>query len=333
MNPVLRLARAALDTAREAALLCLTLFKVMIPIIVGVKILSELDLIRYLAEPLAPVMGLMGLPGATGLVWATAMLNSIYSGIIVYLSLAQDVPLTAAQMTVLCSVLLVAHNLPVEVGIARRSGPRFLFQLAARVAGALALGMLLHHFYSAFGLLQEPARVLLSQDPARTASGASLASWALGEARNLASIAGVVLALVAVMRVLTAIRAVELINAALRPVLRMLGIGPKASAITVIGLTLGLAYGGGLIIREAQSGVVDRRDVFFSLTLMGLCHSLIEDTLLMVMLGGHLSGILWGRLAFSLLATALLVRATALLSPAFCDRHLWGRPAAAQTAA
>ncbi len=328
MNPFRALGAAALSTVKEAAQLCLTLFKIMIPIIVGVKILTELDLIRHLAAPMAPVMGLMGLPGTMGLVWATAMINSIYSGIIVFLSLTLDTPLSTAQMTVLCVVLLIAHNLPVEVSIARRSGPKFLFQAASRVVGALVLGMLLHQIYTRFHLLQEPAVVLFRQDPDRAAQGASLLSWALGEARNLASIAGVILALVVIMRILTATRAVELINGALRPVLRMLGIGPKASAITVIGLTLGLAYGGGLIIREAQSGEIAPKDVFSSLTLMGLCHSLIEDTLLMVMLGGHVSGILWGRLLFSLAATALLVRSTALLPPAFCARHLWGPPPA-----
>ena len=58
--------------------------------------------------------------------------------------------------------LLVAHNLPVELGIAKRSGPRLGFQLAARFFGALALGLLLHGVYDATGLLQEPAQVLLA---------------------------------------------------------------------------------------------------------------------------------------------------------------------------
>ncbi len=48
--------------------------------------------------------------------------------------------------------------------------------------------------------------------------------------------------------------------------------------------------------------------MFFSLTLMGLCHSLIEDTMLMVMIGAHLSGILWARLVFAILAVALVVK-------------------------
>lgn len=324
--------RAALDTVKEAARLSLTLFKIMVPIIVGVKVLTELDLVRHLAAPLEPVMGLVGLPGSMGLVWATAMINNIYSGIIVYLSLAGQAPLSVAQMTVLTTMILVAHNMLVEVSIARKSGPKFLFQTACRIGGALLLGFVLHRVYTGFDLLQEPAQVIFRQDPARAVRGGSLAAWAAGEALNLVSISGVILVLVAIMRLLTATRGLEMVNGLLRPVLRILGIGPKASAITVIGLTMGLAYGGGLIIQEAKSGSVNRRDVFAALTLMGLCHSIIEDTLLMVLMGGHLSGILWGRLAFSLAATALLVRAAALLPERFCDRHLWGDPAPAEQA-
>ncbi len=105
-----------------------------------------------------------------------------------------------------------------------------------------------------------------------------------------------------------------------------MGIGTKASAITVVGLTMGLTYGGGLIIHEARLGHIHERDVFYSLTLMGLCHGLIEDTLLMVMIGGHLSGLLWARLGFAFVAVSLIVRATARLSPGFCDHYLWARP-------
>jgi hypothetical protein len=71
---------------------------------------------------------------------------------------------------------------------------------------------------------------------------------------------------------------------------------------------------------------VHKKDVFYSMTLMGLSHALIEDTLLMIMVGGHLSGILWARLAFSLLAVTLLVKISARLPGAFCDRFLWGPP-------
>jgi hypothetical protein len=153
--------------------------------------------------------------------------------------------------------------------------------------------------------------------------GRSLTLQALGEARNLASIFCIITGLIGLMRLLQALRLLDLCNAALRPVLRLMGIGPRAATIAVVGLVLGLAYGGGRIIHEARTGQVEGRDVFAALTLMGLCHSLIEDTLLMSLVGGHVSGILWGRLLFSLVVTALLTRGVGRLSGQTARRFLW----------
>jgi hypothetical protein len=310
---------AAWDVLAQSVRVCRELFVVMIPVVIGVKVLQELGAVPWLAWPLTPLMSLVGLPPEMGLVWATALLNNIYSAIIVFLTL--NTTLTQAQMTVLATLILVAHNMPVELGIARKSGARLRFQILSRFVGALILGMLLNAAYHASGTLEGPAVVLFAHPQAD--ADPSLWLWAVGEARKLMSIALIITALMAVMRLLTAVGAIGLLNRLLRPVLALIGIGPAASGITVAGLTLGVAYGGGLIINEAQSGRVDKRDVFFSLTLMGLCHSLIEDTLLMAMLGAHLSGILWARLVFALAATALLVKCSARLAPGLADRLLW----------
>ncbi|EMG35883.1 hypothetical protein PCS_03366 [Desulfocurvibacter africanus PCS] len=303
---------------RDSLRISLELFKIMVPVVIAVKILQELGAIAWLARPLAPLMGLVGLPAETGLVWATAMLNNIYSGILVFASLPLAEPLSVAQVTVLSTMILVAHGLPVELRIAQRSGTRLGFQLGLRFLGALAFGAILHTTYSSLDVLQEPARMLW-QPAAQTDT--SLTAWAIGQTRNFASIFLIILGLVAFVRLLERIRATEAMNRVLGPLLRLLGIGPTASTITIVGLTMGLSYGGGLIIHEAKSGGVSKRDVFYAVSLMGLCHSLFEDTLLMMLLGAHTSGILWGRLLLSLAAVALLVRLTRRMAdPAFEKR-------------
>ncbi|GAF92804.1 unnamed protein product, partial [marine sediment metagenome] len=280
---------------RDALKVSFDLFKIMVPVIIVVKILQELDLIRYLAIPLGPVMNVVGLPGEMGLVWATAMLSNIYSSIIVLLSLVKDVPITTAQATILGTMILVAHNLPIELKIAQKSGPRLIFQAISRLGSAFLLGWFLKIVYSWFDLLQQPANILLTPKPENALNNESLTSWATGEVQKLFFIFLIILGLFFLLRMLEKLKIVDVINKILRPILKLMGIGPKASAITVIGNTMGIAYGGGLIINEARLGHIDKKDVFYSLTLMGLSHSLIEDTLLMVMIGGHLSGLLCAR--------------------------------------
>lgn len=304
------------DCLKNTVSVSLTLFRVMIPIIIVVKVLKELELIDFLAVPLAPVMGLVGLPASMGLVWATGLVNTVYSAMVVFVSLAPDAGLTQAQTTVLCTMLLIAHGLPVELKVAQQSGTSMRAQGALRVGGALLCGLGLHWIFQWTGALQGPSAVLFTpgEEPA------TLALWALGEARNLASIFCIILGLMLIMRLLDALRVTALLNWLLRPVLRRIGIGPSASTVTIVGLALGLSYGSGLIIHESRSGRIGGRDLFYSLTLMGLAHALIEDTMLMLLLGGHMAGVFWGRLAFSLLFMALLVRATAGLSDATFGR-------------
>jgi hypothetical protein len=156
--------------------------------------------------------------------------------------------------------------------------------------------------------------------------------WAIGQIQNLGSIFLIILGLLAFMKLATALRLTELCNHLLRPVLKIIGIGPSASTITVVGLSLGITYGSGLILHEISNGRVGRRDIFFSMSLMGMSHALIEDTLLMVMIGAHHSGILWVRLGFSLLMMAVLVRIVRGMSNERFDKLFMSRPARVKTA-
>ncbi|MBF0481017.1 MAG: hypothetical protein HQK81_08895 [Desulfovibrionaceae bacterium] len=301
----MRLAHAFAGLVRDAAKVSLTLYKILIPVIIGVKICTELNLVPYLAAPLAPAMELLGLPGAMGLAWATAMLSNLYAGMAVFVAvLPQTGALTQAQVTVLGVVMLFAHNLIQEGAVTKRCGAGFWTQNAIRFGGAFACGLILHWIFSAGGFLAAPVPVLWT--PAQDDSG--LFAWALGQAKNLGFIFCVITALMALMRTLTALGLSRFMEAALTPFLRLMGIGAKAATITIIGLTLGIGYGGGLIIHEVDQGAIPRRDVFASVTLMSLCHALIEDTILMTLIGSSPWGTLAARLTFSLAATAVLVR-------------------------
>ena len=324
MNKIYSVITECYDILKNSVNVSFSLFKIMIPIVIAVKILQEMNLIGYLATPLSPIMKLVGLPGEMGLVWATAMINNIYSGLIVFLNLAKDSPLSAAQTTILGTMILVAHAMPVELRVVQSSGPRLIFQAIIRFIGALTIGMILNFIYGHFNLLQGPAHIILTPDS--SAVHKTILMWALGEIKNLISIFCIITTLLALMRILSKLRILAAADFLLRPLLRLMGIGPKASALTVVGLTMGLSYGGGLIIHETKSGNIDKKDVFYSLTLMGLCHSLIEDTFLLLMIGGHISGLFWGRLIFSIIVVAILVQITKILPENFCDKFLWSVP-------
>ena len=132
----------------------------------------------------------------------------------------------------------------------------------------------------------------------------------------------IIIVLLVVLKILKMIGIERLIQATLRPILKLIGIGKQATTIALVGVTLGLAFGGGLLIKEAQSGKISKRDIFAAITLLGFFHSVIEDTLLVMLIGAHLSGILWFRLIFAMVMTWLMVKFMDNTSKEFQQRHL-----------
>lgn len=280
------------------------LLKIAIPVIILTKIGTELGLIDGLSVVLDPVMGLVGLPGSLGLVWATGLVTNIYAAMVVFFTLASGLELTVLQATVLCSMLLIAHSLPLEMAITKKAGGGFWVISTLRVGGALIYGMILFHLCSLFNIWQHEVSLIFTVEVA----GKSIVEWCIGQIYLLVTIVTIILCILIIMKILECLGILGWIERLLAPPLKFLGMSEKAAPITVIGIILGLSYGGSLIIQESISGRLGKKDVFYSLALMGLSHALIEDTLLMMTMGGKLAGIFWGRLLFSIFVIFLLVR-------------------------
>ena len=176
------------------------------------------------------------------------------------------------------------------------------FQFFLRLFSGILAAFLLHHLLDSLGLFQERATILLSAE----ATG-SWGAWLVQQMKTLAQMYVIICAVMLLQRFLDAFHISDWLGRVLGPILRMLGISPKAvSIIIIIGFTMGLLYGSGILIKNAQEGTLTPRDALCSISLLGLAHSLIEDTILLALLGGSLWGLLGFRLVFTLSAGALL---------------------------
>jgi len=314
-----RLTQIALVLVRETRDTSFTLFRIIIPVMILTKILQEVGAVEALGRMLAPLMELLGLPGSMALVWAAAMVTNLYGGMAAFAQLAPEAHLTAAQATVLTTMMLVAHALPVELRVAQKAGPRLRFMGLFRFIGALVIGGLLNLIYTRTGMLQQANVALWTPAPEQ----ASWWGWAIDQVRILAMMFLIILLLLTLLKTLKYLGVTEWLTRRLSPLLRAMGMGREAAPLTIIGMTMGIAYGGGLIIAEARAGHLKSRDIFFSLALLGLCHSLIEDTLLMISLGGHVSGVLFGRAIFAVGVVFLLVKALAAVPDPVFNRFFF----------
>lgn len=298
----------ARSLAKDTLLTSWELLKITIPIMILTRILEELGMIVVISRWLEPVMNLIGLPGELGLVWATAMLTTLYGGMAVFAALAPGLELTVAQVTVLCAAMLFAHSLPIELSISKKTGAPIAPIAAIRLIGAVVYCFFLSRLCLGLDLWQQAAPSIFA------VAGEHLShfGWALQQCRNVGLIITVIFCILLLMRILKAVGVIDLIERLLAPVLPHFGMGRQAAPITVVGMLLGIGYGGALIIREVAAGKMAKREIFNSMAMMALCHGLVEDTLVMFALGGKLAGILYGRIIFSLMVIFLMVRLRAI---------------------
>jgi spore maturation protein SpmB len=288
---------------REAVAICWTLFKVMIPIIVIVRVLTVMNWIAPLSALLAPFVQVLGLPSEMALVWMSALLTGIYGGIAVLNGVHLAVPLTTAQVTVLSVVMLFAHAFPIELTICKQSGFRFVPMFVIRFGVALLTGVLLNLVLNWGAWLQDPAVSFWSSSTPNGWLG-----WAHGEVLMLVKIFGIVLLLVFFLKLFRYLGGVAILETMMRPLLRFIGLSVDAIPVLMVGMLLGISYGGGLIINEAKSGVLSGRDLALSLVLMSLAHAVIEDTLILQMTGASIWGVLVVRVLVALVFVGVLAK-------------------------
>lgn len=299
-------------TLRRCRRLFLDLVKIMLPVMLAVKLAEEAGLIALTARGLDPLTQLIGLPLEAGIIWVTTALVGIYGGVAALIGLAGQMQLTEAQLSALCAMMLFAHSLPVEQAIVRRAGASFWLTTLLRAGTGLIYGAAIVAVSRLTGWLDQPASLQHLATPSGQDSG--WLDWAIGVAQSFAMIFAIILLLLILLDVLERSGITKRITRALEPLLRLSGLDAQVAPVTTVGVLLGLTYGGGLIIEQAREQNIPPRPRFLALAWLSLSHGLIEDTLLMLAMGGNLWIILVGRVLLTLLIVAALARLLQALS-------------------
>lgn len=71
----------------------------------------------------------------------------------------------------------------------------------------------------------------------------------------------------------------------LKPLLAPLRLPGDASIPVLAGLTVGLTYGAGVILQTAEEGRLNRNELTVVCVLLGVCHAIIEETILFTAVG------------------------------------------------
>ena len=282
--------------------ICIPLYKILIPFVFIIKVLEISGAIEFTAKILEPLMSFVGLTPELGLVFVTAFLINIYAALVLFVNILPGIDVSVAEITILTTMILVAHNLPIECTICKAAGISVIYTASLRLISAFVLGFILKLIYFNFGFLTETFQTFFTVKPPPENNW----YWFLDQFTTLVYIFFLVCLMATVLEMLKIIGVEKLFEKVFMPPLRLFGIQKEAMNIIIVGMFIGIQFGGGMLIKEVKKGTIDKQSIFLSVSLLNLLHAMIEDTILMALVGGHISGILIARVIFSLVLSYLI---------------------------
>ena len=282
--------------------ICIPLYKILIPFVFIIKVLEISGAIEFTAKILEPLMSFVGLTPELGLVFVTAFLINIYAALVLFVNILPGIDVSVAEITILTTMILVAHNLPIECIICKAAGISVIYTASLRLISAFVLGFILKLIYFNFGFLTETFQTFFTVKPPPENNW----YWFLDQFITLVYIFFLVCLMATVLEILKIIGVEKLFEKVFMPPLRLFGIQKEAMNIIIVGMFIGIQFGGGMLIKEVKKGTIDKQSIFLSVSLLNLLHAMIEDTILMALVGGHISGILIARVIFSLITCYII---------------------------
>ncbi|WP_110928487.1 nucleoside recognition domain-containing protein [Bacillus massiliglaciei] len=284
-----------------------TLGKVIFPVTLIVSVLQYTPVLPWVIDLIAPLMGLIGLSGDAAIPLVLGNFLNLYAGIAGILSL----DLTVKEVFILAVMLSFSHNLLIETSVAMKVGVKLWVILAVRIGLALTAAAAINFAWSGGSDMAQYG--FISPDTAEIQGVWAIFLHGVMKALlGIAQLAAIVIPLMAIMQLMKDLKWLEKFSRFLAPFMKVLGMKPNASLPFVTGLTIGLAYGAGVMIQAAKEENVSKKDMTLAFIFLVACHAVVEDTLVFIPLGIPVLPLLLIRVITAVLLTMAI-------------GHLWNR--------
>lgn len=111
------------------------LTQVVVPVYVVVTILKYTPVLPFISKYMEPVMRIAGLPGEASLALVLGYLVNIYAAI----GAITPLDLTTKQITIISTMLLLAHSLPMEAAVSKKTGVHITGLVTLRIVTGFIL--------------------------------------------------------------------------------------------------------------------------------------------------------------------------------------------------
>lgn len=259
----------------------------------AIMLLQYFGVIEWVSYWLTPLFSHFGLPGEAALAYVSGYFVNCYSAIAVMTTL----DLSARAATILSVMVLCSHNMILETTVQHKTGSPVIKIVIIRTLSAFVLGWVLNKIMP--GSLESSSATNSVQE--QLSFMIMLREWALRTFKNLVLMAVIVYLLTALQKILTEYGIIEYISRFLKPVMIFFGLPEKTAFLWLVSNTLGLAYGAGIMIDEAEKGETTKEENDLLNCHIGISHSNLEDLLLFTAAGGAYLWMLLSRWCMSFL--------------------------------
>ncbi|WP_243388239.1 nucleoside recognition domain-containing protein [Bacillus kexueae] len=278
-----------------------TLGKVIFPITLLVSILQHTWILDWIIEFITPAMGVFGLRGDAAIPLVLGNFLNLYAGIGAILSLE----LTVKEVFILAVMLSFSHNLIIESTVASKVGIKMWVILLVRV-GLATFSAIIINFLWQGGSEVAKYGFIASTDESISGFWPIVFDGIEKASLGVLQLALIVIPLMIVIQIMKDRGWLQVFSKWMAPVTRLLGMKENTSMTLVAGLTIGLAYGAGVMIQAVKEDGVSKRDLTLAFIFLVACHAVVEDTLIFVPLGIPVIPLLLIRLFTAIFLTVLI---------------------------
>lgn len=228
----------------------ISIIKIILPILYILQILKYFELIEPLSILLLPIMELLELPDEFAIVWIVGLLSSEYGAIVTFFYIINDPSnYTIAEVTTLSALILIAHALPIESKVSKLLGVGFLKTIFFRLFCAILFAFLVKSGLDYFNLLQD--KIYLTE---QIHENKTTLFWLfVNPIITCLQIGFIIVSLHILIYYLKKINVIHYFEIALKPLAYILQIDSRLSSSLLIGMLLGISYGGALLLKDFKS--------------------------------------------------------------------------------
>ncbi|GGA43763.1 nucleoside recognition domain-containing protein [Psychrobacillus lasiicapitis] len=278
-----------------------TLSKVIFPITLIVVILQYTPILPWIIDLISPFMGLLGLRGEAAIPLVLGNALNLYAGIAGILSL----DLTVKEVFILATMLSFSHNIFIETGVALRVGVKLWVVLVVRFGLAILSAMVINLVWQGGGEIAKYGAIA-SAEKIPDGWGEIILLGLQKATFGVLQLALIVIPLMIIIQVLKDRNYLQKFSEKIAPFTKVIGIQQNASLTLVAGLTIGLAYGAGVMIQAVQEDGVSKKDATLAFIFLVACHAVVEDTLIFLPLGVPILPLFLIRLATAFILTIIV---------------------------